>query len=75
MDLDLGPEGLWCRLRRNGLGDESDIGVRKNEASRVTSGSLVCTCGRRGVPFIETGNTGRGSGLTVKTTQLILDIT
>ena len=38
---------------------ESDREVRKNQASRVTSRSLVCTRGRRVVPFTETGDSGR----------------
>lgn len=63
--------GCWRQGRRNGLGDGSDRVVRKNETSRVNSGlCLVLVV----MPFIETGGTGRGSGLPMKITELMLDI-
>lgn len=63
--------GWWRQGRRNVLGDGSDTALRKNDASRVTSGlCLVLVV----VPFIETRGTGRGSGLSMKITKLMVDI-
>lgn len=56
---------------RNVLGDGSDTAMRKNKASRVTSGlCLVLVV----VPFIETRGTGRGLELSMKITKLMVDI-